>query len=157
MEKELNSQINKEFFSAYLYLSMATFADAIGLDGIAHWFKLQAEEENEHGMKIYEYVFEKGGNVVLEAIEQPQTKFSSVNQLFELALEHEQFVTKSINNLVDLAISEKDHSTFNFLQWFVEEQVEEEASVTEILDKLKFVGEQGPGMLMINKELKERE
>ncbi|MCB5230112.1 MAG: ferritin [Candidatus Cloacimonas sp.] len=157
LEKELNSQINKEFYASYLYLSMAAYAEDIGLEGIAHWFRLQSEEEYEHAMKIYEFVNEKGGRVVLEAIDKPQTEYKSVKQLFELALEHEEYVTDSINKLVDLAIAEKDHSAVVFLQWFVEEQVEEEDSVNSILDKFKFMREDGMGILMLNKDLGSRE
>lgn len=157
VEKELNSQINKELYSSYLYLSMAAYAEVQGFDGIAHWFELQAGEEKDHAMKIYSYVHERNGRVILEAIEKPQTEYKSIKELFELALGHEEYVTDSINKLVDLAIKEKDHATFSFLQWFVDEQVEEEASVNAILDKFKIMGDKGMGMLMLNKELGSRE
>ncbi len=154
MEKDLNAQINKEFYSEYLYLSMATFAESQGLPGIAGWFKKQAAEEHTHGMKIYNYIFERGGKVVLDQIDKPQTDFDSIKQLFELSLKHEEFVTASINKLVDLAIKESDHASRSFLNWFVDEQVEEEASINAILDRFKYIKE---GMIIfLDKELGSR-
>lgn len=156
LEKELNGQINKELYAQYLYLSMAAYADSIGLEGIARWFRAQSEEEYTHAMKIYDFINEKGGRVILEAIKKPKNDFKSIKQLFELALEHEELVTASINNLVELAMKEKEHSTVSFLQWFVDEQVEEEASVNAILDKFKYFDEKGMGMIFLDKELGSR-
>ena len=153
MEKELNKQINKEFYSEYLYLSMAAYAESVGLPGIGQWFKAQAMEEHSHGMKIYGFIYDMGGKVVLEAIEKPKADFSSIKELFELSLQHEQFVTSSIHKLVDLAIKEKDHATNSFLRWFVDEQVEEEASVNAILDKLNYMKDSGIAMIMLDREL----
>ena len=156
MTDALNSQINKEMYSAYLYMSMSAYAENIGLRGFANWFMVQYKEENEHAMRIYHYVQEQGEAVKLAAIEQPPTEFENILQMFEATLEHEKFVTQSINNLMDLAIGEKDHATQIFLQWFVSEQVEEEANVYEIIDKLKLIGEQSGGLFMYDKEMSAR-
>jgi len=157
MEKELNLQINKEFNAQYIYLSMSAYAESIGLNGIAHWFRLQSEEEYTHAMKIYDFVNERGGRVVLDEIKKPKQDFKSAKQLFELALEHEEYVTDSINKLVDLANKEKDHATISFLNWFVDEQVEEESSVNNILDKFQYIDEHRSGLYMLDRELSNRE
>ena len=154
--KELNTQINREFYAQYLYLAMAAHADAIGLEGVARWFRAQSEEEYTHAMKIYDYVNERGAKVTLDTIKKPKQDFKSIKQLFELALEHEIFVTDCINKLVELAQKEKDHATVSFLQWFVDEQVEEEASVTKILDKFQYVDEHRSGLYLLDKELSQR-
>jgi len=154
--KTLNYQINRELYSAYLYLSMASYADFEGLSGFANWFKIQAKEEEYHAEKMYNYVNQQGRRVVLEAIEQPQTDFSSMLDLFEQTLEHEKIVTSLINDLVRLAREENDYATESFLQWYVTEQVEEEANPAEMIHKLKFVGKDGRGLLMLDKELAAR-
>ena len=153
MLKELNTQINKEMYSGYLYMAMSAHSDSIGLKGMANWFMVQYQEEFEHASRIYSYIQEQGGKVELLAIEKPQGEFDSPLDMFEKTLEHEKFVTKSINDLVDLAIKENDHATQIFLQWFVTEQVEEEANASEILDKLNLIGGEGNGLFMIDKEL----
>jgi ferritin len=153
MAEALNVQINKEMYSAYIYLSMAAYSEHIGLSGFANWFMVQYQEENEHAMRIYKYLQEQGAQVKLETIEKPQTDYKSPTDMFEKTLAHEQFVTKSIHELVDLAVKEKDHATQIILQWFVTEQVEEEANDHEILDKLKLVGDSGRGLYMLDKEL----
>jgi ferritin len=153
MTDALNVQINKELFSAYIYLSMAAYSEYIGLKGFANWFTVQYQEETEHAMRIYKYLQEQGAQVKLQAIEQPQTDYKSPVDMFEKTLTHEQFVTKSINDLVDLAMKENDHATQIFLQWFVTEQIEEEANDHEILDKLKMIGESGGGLYMLDREL----
>ncbi|HDM77150.1 MAG TPA: ferritin [Deltaproteobacteria bacterium] len=152
----LNIQVNKEMYSAYLYMSMSAYSEHIGLKGFANWFMVQYKEEMEHAMRIYNYIQSQGGRVKLMAIEQPPTEFESPLDMFEKTLEHEKLVTKSINDLVDLAIEQKDHATQIFLQWFVTEQIEEEANDNEIINKLKLVGEQGNGLFMIDKELAAR-
>lgn len=157
MEKQLNEQINKELYSAYLYMAMSAWASNNNLDGVANFFKVQAQEEVVHAMKIYGYVNEQGGKVVLDAINKPQTDYKDVEQLFELSLQHEKTVTASIHTLVDLAISENDHATNVFLQWFVKEQVEEEASMDGILNKVKLAGKTGHALLMIDEQLGKRE
>ncbi|HCW93130.1 MAG TPA: ferritin [Flexistipes sinusarabici] len=153
MEQALNKQLNNEFFSAYLYLAMSAWSENRGLKGFANWFYVQYQEENFHAMKFYTYLLDQGAEVDLLKIDKPETKFSSPLEAFEKTLEHEQFITKSIYELVDLALSEKDHATNAFLQWFITEQVEEEASVNEIIDNLKLVDGQGNGIFMIDKEL----
>lgn len=143
VEKALQAQIQKEGFSSNLYLSMASWAETKGMAGIAAWFYAQAEEENEHMLKIIRFVNERGGHAIVPAFEQPQKEFDSVRGVFELSLEHERKVTASINEIVGICLEEKDYSTFNWIQWFVSEQIEEEASVTAILDKLNLIGD-GP-------------
>jgi ferritin len=153
MEDAVNAQINKEMFSAYLYLSMSSYAEVSGFKGIATWFKVQYHEEMVHSMKFYEYIIRKGGTVKLCAIEEPKREFHSPLELFEQALVHEEYVTKSINDLVDLAIAEKDHATKVFLDWYVTEQVEEEQNATEIIQTLKMIGDNKAALYMYDKEL----
>lgn len=153
MEAALNGQLNKEIYSAYLYMSMSAYSSSIGLKGFANWFMVQYQEEMSHAMKFYDYISDQGGRVKLAAIDQPPTEFTSLLAMFEKTLTHEQFVTRSINELVDLAIAEKDHATNIFLQWYVTEQIEEEGNDNDIIAKLKLVGEDGNGLLMLDKEL----
>ena len=153
MEKTLNEQINKEIYSAYLYMSMSAHSTTSGLTGFANWFMVQYHEEMEHAMKIYDYVNDQGGKVILMAIDQPPSDFKGPMDMFQKTLKHEQFVTKSINGLVDLAIKEKDHATQIFLQWFVTEQIEEEGNDNDIIAKLELAGDKGNGLFMIDKEL----
>ena len=156
MEKAINEQINKELYSSYLYLSMASFLEADGLDGLANFMKAQAREEVEHAMKFYAYVNEQGGRVILDAIEKPKAEFKDVKDIFTLSLEHEKYVTSRINSLVDLALKENDHATKTFLDWYVTEQVEEEATMNSILDKLDRIGTSGQGLLMLDAQLGQR-
>ncbi len=153
VEKALNEQVNAEIYSAYLYLSMSSYFESVNLSGFAQWMKAQAQEEMVHGMKIYDFIHERGGRVLLSAIEAPQTQWPNPASVFAATLEHEQKVTALINALVDVAIAEKDHATNIFLQWFVTEQVEEESSVDAVLQKLKMVGDQGHGLFMMDREL----
>lgn len=153
MVDALNGQINKEMYSAYLYMAMAAYSESQGLNGIANWFSVQYQEEMAHAMKIYRYVLEQGAVIKLAAIDEPPAKFGTPLEMFEKTLAHEQFVTKSINELMDLSISVKDHATQIFLQWFVTEQIEEEANDNAIIDKLKLAGQDGNGLFMIDKEL----
>jgi ferritin len=156
MQEALNTQLNKELYSAYLYMSMSAYSTYSGLKGFANWFMVQYQEEMVHAMKIYAYINDQSGQVKLRAIEQPATEFESPMDMFEQTLEHEKFITRSINELVDLAIAEKDHATNIFLQWFVTEQIEEEGNDNEIIARLKLVGEDGNGLLMLDKELATR-
>jgi len=156
MQDALNGQLNKEMYSAYLYLAMSAYSTYIGLKGFANWFMVQYQEEMMHAMKIYDYINNQGGQVKLMAIEQPLTEFKSPMDMFEKTLEHEKFITKSINELVDLAIAEKDHATNIFLQWFVTEQIEEESNDKDIIARLKLIGKDGNGLLMLDKELAAR-
>jgi len=152
----LNKQINAEIYSSYLYLSMAAYTKSLGLDGFENWFKVQAQEELVHAMKFFDYVNERGGRVTLAAIDGPPVSWKSPLGVLEATLKHEQHVTALINALVDLALSESDHATSNTLQWFVAEQVEEEASADAIRQKLALVGDKGNALYMIDRELATR-
>ena len=156
MEKALNEQINAEYYSAYLYLSMVAYFEDQNLAGFANWMKSQVQEETMHAMKFFDFVCERGGRVTLKAIEQPPKTWKSPLAAFEAAYKHEQLVTSLINKLVDLAITEKDHATNAFLQWFVNEQVEEETSVDSVVQKLKMVGDAPGALFMIDRELGQR-
>ncbi len=156
MVEALNKQVNREVYSAYLYLSMSAYSTFKELKGFANWFMVQYQEEMTHAMKIYDYINDQGGQVKLMAVQQPPTEFGSPLEMFEKTLEHEKFVTKCINDLVNLAIEEKDHATKIFLHWFVTEQIEEEANDNEIIAKLELVGKEGKGLFMIDKELATR-
>jgi ferritin len=156
MQEALNRQVNAELFSAYLYLSMSAHFEAKGLQGMAHWMRMQFEEEQIHAMKIYDFINERSGTVILTAIEAPKTEWGSVLEVFESTYEHEQKVTSLINDLVSLAYEEKDHATASFLQWFVDEQVEEEANASQIIDQLKMVGEDGGALFLLDAQLAQR-
>ncbi len=156
MEKAINGQINKEMYSAYLYMAMSAYANAHGLKGIARWFLVQYHEEMVHAMKFYEYIQDQGNEVALAAIEKPAGAFTTALSLYEAALKHERFITKSINDLVDLAITEKDHASKTFLDWYVTEQVEEELNATEIIQTLKMIGDNTAALYLYDKELAAR-
>ena len=156
MEKALNEQVNAELYSAYLYLSMEAYFKSLNLNGFANWMRAQTQEEVSHAMKIYGFIDERGGRVTLKAIEGPQTKWDSPLALFKDVYKHEQKVTSLINNLVNLAIEEKDHATNTFLQWFVNEQVEEEASADQVVQQLKMMEKAPGGMFMLDRELGQR-
>lgn len=156
IEKALNEQLNREFFSAYLYLSMSAYCSSLSLDGFANWMRVQYDEEFFHAMKFYSYIIDRGGKVTLESIDKPQTDWKGVIDVFSATLEHERFITSSINELATLSLEDKDHATANFLQWFINEQVEEESTADNILNKLKLIGEDGNGIYMIDKELATR-
>lgn len=156
LQDAINYQINKELFSEYYYLSMAAYLSNAGLAGFENFFLVQVEEERFHAMKMYKFLNERGGRVILSQIDTPKTEFKSSLEIFQLAYEHEQLVTKLINELMDLAIAENDHAAKSFLNWFVDEQVEEEASMEAILNQLTLIGGKGHGILMIDKELAAR-
>ncbi|MFO7722220.1 MAG: ferritin [Bacteroidales bacterium] len=156
MEEALNAQINAEFESAYLYLSMATWFEEKNLEGMANWMMIQFKEEQTHALKFYSYVNERGGRVILKPIKGPETKWKNILHVFEETLKHEQLVTSLINNLVDIAIEEKDHATNAMLQWFVNEQVEEEANADRIINQLKMIGDHPQGIFMLDKEFAAR-
>lgn len=156
LNKLLNEQVQKEFYSAYLYLSMEAYFTSMNLDGFANFFHVQVQEERDHAMKIFNYINQKGGKVELLPVEAPQTDFESAEKVFELTYAHEQAVTKSIYNLVDNAIEEKDHGTNSFLQWFVTEQVEEEATAEKNLRKLQLIKNDPNGLFMLDAELAQR-
>ena len=156
MMKALNKQLNAELYSAYLYLSMAAYFESKNLKGFTNWMRAQAQEELAHAMKFFDYINERGGRVYLEAIERPPTEWKSPLDVFEATYEHEVKVTSMINDLVNMAMEEKDHATYNMLQWFVAEQVEEEASADEIRQQLRMIKEDGRGIMMLDRELKQR-
>ncbi|OHB77055.1 MAG: ferritin [Planctomycetes bacterium RBG_16_55_9] len=156
MEKALNAQVNAEFYSAYLYLSMESYFKSLDLTGCANWMRVQTQEEIMHAVKIYDFINDRGGRALLKGIDEPPTQWDSPLAVFEAAYAHEQKVTGLINNLVDLAIKEKDHATNSFLQWFVNEQVEEEASADTIIQQIKMMQSAPGGMFMLDRELGQR-
>mgnify|MGYP001827200186 CR=1 FL=1 len=153
MEEALNGQINAELYSAYVYASMAAYFESVDFKGFATWMTAQAQEEVAHAMKIYNFIHERGGRVKLAAIDGPPTEWQSPLAAFEAAYKHEQHVTSLIHGLVSQAVDEKDYATKNMLDWFVDEQVEEEASASEIVAQLKMLGSEGPALLMLDNEL----
>lgn len=156
VQNALNDQTRKEFYSHYLYLSMAAHFESVNLRGFAHWMRIQAKEELEHAMKFFEYIIERQGKVVLEVIDAPTANWKTPKGIFEDAYNHERKVTESIHKLVELAESEKDHATAIFLQWFVKEQVEEEASANEILQKLQLIGNETSALFVLDGDLGKR-
>lgn len=156
MTEALNEQVNAEMYSAYLYLSMGSWFEEKGLLGIAHWFRCQYLEENMHGMKIYNFIFERGASVTLKAIDGPITDWKSYLDVFQQVAEHEAHVTSLINNLVGLARELKDYASESFLMWFVDEQVEEEATAGELVSRMKLIGDNPNALLMLDNELKSR-
>ena len=153
MEKAINGQINKEFYSAFFYMSMSAHSESEGLRGVAAWFMAKYQEETDHAMKIDRYLHDQGARVELEAVDKPPNEYAGVLDMFEKTLAHERGVTASFNDLVEVALTERDHATNIFLQWFVTEQIEEEATVNDILGRLRLFGDQGQGLLMIDNEL----
>ena len=156
VEKALNAQINAEQYSALLYLSMSAWFESKGLPGFANWMYVQYQEELTHANKFFKYVIDRNGEVGLKGIEQMPTEFDNVVEVVEKTLEHEQYVTSLIDKLVDVAVEERDRATESFLKWFVDEQVEEEANVSEILDSLKLIEGKGNGLFMLDRELRQR-
>ena len=156
MQTALNGQLNAELYSSYLYLSMNAYFKSVNLDGFANWMYYQAQEELEHSMKFYDFVIQRGGKVQLAQIEAPPTEWDSPMAVFEATLAHEQKVTGLINDLVEIALEKHDHATNIFLQWFVSEQVEEEESVSGVLEQLKLMGDAQGGLFMIDRELAKR-
>ena len=153
VQNAINEQIKNELYSAYLYLSMSAYCESINLPGFAHWMRTQAQEEMDHAMKFYGFIHDRGGRVILQAIDQPPVEFKSPLDVFEKTLEHEQKVTGMIHDLYALAVQEQDYAGQIFLQWFVTEQVEEENSATQIVEMLKMIGDQRQALLMLDREL----
>lgn len=154
--KALNQQINEETYSAYLYQAMSANFAARGLSGTANWFRIQALEEMVHAMKFYDFILERSGEVTLLEIKQPPKEWKTALEAFESAYKHETYITDKIDSLMSLALEEKDHATASFLKWFVDEQVEEEASADDIVQKLKLIGKDGAGLYHIDRELATR-
>lgn len=153
LQDAINEQINKELYSEYLYFSMAAYLERLGLPGFSNFMRIQAQEEHAHVIKFYNYLLERQGKVVLKAIAAPDVEFESPQEVFKQTYEHEQYVTSLINNLMTIAIEEKDYAAQSFLNWFIDEQVEEEASMDKVLAQLKMVSGDGKGMYLLDKEL----
>lgn len=156
VQKVLNDQINEEMFSSYLYLSMAAYFEAKNLKGFANWFSVQSQEETMHAMKFYNFLIQKGGKVTLKQIAAPKTEWKTISEAFSDTLKHEQKITGLINKLVEVAMAEKDYATNTFLQWFVTEQVEEEANVEELIQKIDMIGDNKSGLYMLDNALASR-
>lgn len=156
LEAELNKQLNAELYSAYLYLSMSAYLSKKNLSGFSHWMKLQFEEEQGHAMKFFQYILDRGGVVELLDIKAPKKEWKDIIDIFNTVVKHEAHVTEMINNLVNIALEEKDHATVAMLQWYVSEQVEEEATVNDIFDQLKLIEGKGAGLFMLDREAKQR-
>lgn len=153
--KAINEQINKELNSEYIYLDMAAYFEGEGLTGFANFFKVQVQEERFHAMKFYQYLADRDGKILLKELDNPHHDYKTPLEVFEKAYAHEQYITNSINDVMSLAIEEKDYATVSMLNWFIDEQVEEEASMSEIIDKLKLIegSGRGHGIMMLDKEL----
>ena len=156
LAKALNEQVNAEYYSAYLYLSMSAYADQAGLKGAAHWLFAQAQEEMAHGTNMYQYILERGAKPMFAEISKPPSDFCDLNQIFEMVLEHEQTVTKRINDIATMAMQEHDHACYQFVMWYVTEQVEEEASASDVLSKVQMIGDNKGLLLAFDSELATR-
>ncbi len=157
IEEALNRQVNREYYSAYLYLSMSSYLDSINLKGFANWLRVQAREELAHGMRLYDHLIAMNGRAQLQPIEAPPEEWKSTQEVFEQVYDHEQKVTAMIAALMDLALKEKDHATAAALQWFVTEQVEEEANALAILEQIKAVGDVPGHLFYLDHHLAKRE
>ena len=153
---KLNEQITHEFYSAHYYLAMAAYFTKEDLDGFANFFLVQAEEERFHAMKFFNFINDQGQEAIITGFKDPKRDFKSTEEIFTLALEHEKLVSSLINDLMALAQEEKHYPSISFLQWFIDEQVEEEANMNKLLSKVQRVGEKGHGILMLDRELSER-
>jgi ferritin len=156
IQDAINEQIKDEFYAAHLYLSMSAYFEDANLPGCAKWMRLQSEEEREHAMRFFDYVNDRGGRVILKGLDQPPSEFGSPLEVFEKSLAHEQRVTASINNIYALAVKENDYPTQVMLHWFIEEQVEEEKSATEVIELFKMAGDKGHALIMIDRQLGSR-
>jgi ferritin len=157
MVQAMNDQIHHELESAYIYLSMAAYFEAENYPGFSHWMKMQFEEEMAHAFRFYDYIHSRGERVVLQAIEQPPTNFDSPLAAFETSLAHEQKITADIHRLYALATEEKDYPSLSFLQWFIDEQVEEEEHVGGVVENIRRVGDVSHALLMLDRELGQRQ
>ena len=156
VEKALNQQLNQELYASYIYLAMSAHFEQRNLSGFAAWFRAQSQEENEHAMKIFDYLHQRGGKVKLDNIESPKTGWKTDLAVFKDMYEEEKKVSKSIDDIVELTLTEKDHATHNFLQWFVSEQVEEEATAEELRDKMEMIGDNKSALFLFDNELASR-
>ena len=153
VQEAMNEQIKNELYSAYQYLAMAAYCESANLPVLAHWMRTQAREEKEHAMKFYDFILDRSGQVVLQAIDQPVAEFSSPLEVFERALEHEQEVTAMINDLYGLAVRENDYASQTFLQWFVTEQGEEEKNAGDVVETLRMIGDKSEALFLLDREL----
>jgi len=156
VEKAFNDQMNREFYSSYLYLAMAGYFEVTNLKGCANWMRIQAEEERMHAMRFYDFIVNRGWAISLGQIDRPGHVWKSPLDAFSKALEHEKFITANINDLVDLSLTSKDHAAHSFLKFFIDEQVEEEEAAQNIVAKLKLIGKSASGMFMLDNELSQR-
>jgi ferritin len=156
MQDAFNGQITKEFYASHLYLAMSAHFDALNLKGFAHWMRLQSEEEREHALKLFDFILDRGGSVELGAVEQPPGEFGSPIEIFQASLAHERRVTAWINELYTHAAAENDYASQVFLQWFIDEQVEEEANASEMIDRLNLAGDNKAALFMLDTEMKSR-
>lgn len=154
--KNLNDQVNFEFYSSYTYLAMAAYVESVDLGGIANFFRVQAQEELFHAMKLYDYIFQKNGVVELDKIDKPEGKYESIIDVFETGYKHEQLVTSRIYKLADIASEEKEHATISLLRWFIDEQVEEENTFNTLLKKIKRAEDNPAALYMLDEELATR-
>lgn len=157
MQDAINTQIRNEYYSSYLYLSMSAYCESRNFPGFASWLRRQSEEELVHAMKLFDYMLDRGGRVVLESIDRPPSEFGTLLEVFEELFEHEREVTGMINSLYDLALSQNDHATAVALHWFIEEQVEEEKSAEEAVEKLKLAADNGAALMILDAELGSRQ
>jgi len=156
MAAKINEQIKNELYSGHLYLSMAAYCSSIDMDGFANFFIVQEQEERAHAMKFYHYLVEQNQDVKIYGLDQPKQDFTSLEEVFDMAWKHEQKVTSLLNDIMQLAVEEKDFATQSLMHWYIDEQVEEEASMLAILKKLRILGEKGHGIFMLDEHLKER-
>jgi len=153
LEKAINNQLNSELYSANLYLSMAAYFESINLKGFANWMRVQSQEEVSHAMRLFDHINDRNGRVVVQAVDQPPAEFESVQAVMELTLEHERKITAMIEDLYGEAEAQKDYATKVMLDWFIQEQVEEEKSALEIVEQLRRIGDTGTGLLFLDSQL----
>ena len=156
MQNAINEQIKHEFYSSYLYLAMSAYFEAANLPGFARWMRLQSQEEQEHALKLFDFLNDRGGTVELAAIDQPPGEFQSPLAVFQQALDHERLVTSLIHRLYEQGLKENDYATQSFLQWFINEQVEEEKNASQVIEQLKMTGGQGAALFMLDRQMAAR-
>jgi ferritin len=157
MQDALNEQLAREFYASHLYLSMSAYYEANNLPGFAHWMRMQSEEERMHALKFFDFINDRSGRVTLHAIEQPPGDFASALDAMQQALAHEQQVSAAINKLYDVAVQERDYAAQTLLHWFIDEQVEEEKTTSNVVEQLKLVGNEGLGLFMLDRQLADRQ
>ena len=156
VEDALNKQINEEMYSVYIYLAMASYAEEKNLAGFAHWFKVQVQEEWMHLMKIQKHILDRGGSISFKAVKAPPQKWGTPLSLVEDAARHEENITQCFNELMDVVVAEKDYAAHNLVNWFIDEQVEEESTAHTVVEKVKLAGDNGAALLMLDNELGQR-